>query len=108
MPEHRSSAAMVWPIAQMSSRSPSTVSSAVRRIAAGLTTCAAPGELAHRQIMLLEHPLHRLQIEFRRQVHHRAVFVVELPMRFGAAHHRRRPGRGTGQMRVDMPVEVHR
>ena len=54
-PVQRSCAASVWPIAQMSSRSPSTVSSAVRRIAAGSILPAAQRQLAERQRVLLEH-----------------------------------------------------
>ena len=75
---HRSCAAAVWPTAQMSSRSPSTVSSMVRRIAAGSTFCALYCSVAARQRVLLEHQPHRLEIEFRGQVEHGEILVVEI------------------------------
>ena len=58
--------------------------------------------------MLLENPLHGFEIEFRRQVEHREIFVVEI---LGLL---RLVGLAAGQvveqvdMRLHMAVEVHR
>ena len=43
----------------------------------GVHRPAAMHQLALRQQMLLEHVAHGLDVEFRRQVHHREIFVVE-------------------------------
>ena len=80
-PVQRSCAASVWPTAQMSSRSPSTVSSEVRLDRARIDAAAAPVQRAARQMMLLEHAADRLEVELRRQIDHREIFVVELPGR---------------------------
>ena len=72
-----------------------------------LDQAAAHPKPAERQVVALEHALDRLQIEIRRQVHHRAVFVVEGAGRRGTlavaagevAEHR--------PMRRDVAVEIH-
>ena len=99
-PRQRSCAASVWPIAQMSSRSPSTVSSAVRRIAAGSILRPRKRQLAERQRVLLEHQAHRLEVEVGRQVGDRACTprrsrVIASPRR----PRRRRGARSTCGMR---------
>ena len=64
----------------MSSFSPSTVISATRVIFAGLHEPAAMGHLALGQRMLDEHGFDRLQVILGRKVHHREIFVIELPV----------------------------
>src|SRR5258708_4762274 len=78
-PLHNSWAASAWPTAQMSSRSSSTVNSAVRLIAAGSTRRPRHSKLAKRQSMLLKHGAYRLKIEFSGQIHDGAIFIVEQP-----------------------------
>ena len=67
----------------MSSRSPSMVSSAVRRMAAGFDLAAAPGELALRQRVVLEHALDRFQIELGGKIGDCEIFLVEAAGRLG-------------------------
>ena len=62
----------------MSSRSPSTVSSAVRLIARGSTFSPCHSSVPLRQPVLLEHPLHGLQIELGAEIEHREILVVEI------------------------------
>lgn len=61
----------------MSSFSPSIVISATRLICAWIDLVAVQ-QLALGQRMPDEHGIDGLQIELRRQVHHREIFVVEL------------------------------
>ena len=61
----------------MSSRSPSTVSSIVRLIARGSTGSPCHSSCAERQCIFLKHQAHGLEVEFRRQVEHGEIFVVE-------------------------------
>ena len=102
-----SCAASVWPTAQMSSRSPSTVNSAVRRMARGSMRRPRHSSLPERQSVLLEYPLYGLQIEFGRQIDHREIFVIEF------ADRRRLFPFAIGDMaeqvhlRLDVPVKVH-
>src|SRR6185503_16175549 len=51
---------------------------------ARLDAAVARGEAVQRQRMVLEDALHRLEIEIRRQIHHRHVLVIEAPRRLGA------------------------
>ena len=62
----------------MSSRPPSTVSSAVLRIAPGIDPAAAIGEGAGGELGPLEDPVDRLEVEFLGQVEHREILVVEV------------------------------
>ena len=78
MPEHSAWAAMVWPIPQTSSFSPSTVSRAGAPDGAGLDRHAPPGQLALGQQLALEDPVDRLQVELGRHVEHGEVLVVEV------------------------------
>ena len=66
-----------------------------------------PGELPERQVVVLEHALHRLEIELRRQVHHRAVLVVKAPMRLGARLVAADQAAPLVEMRADVAVEIH-
>ena len=61
-PLHNSCAANVWPMPQISSRSPSTVRSAASDCAR-IDTSAAPFEFSERQRVLLKHGAHGLQVE---------------------------------------------
>jgi len=72
-----SCAARVWPIEQMSSRSPSTRHQPHAPYRGRIDRAAAKGQFALRQQMLLEHVADGLDVEFRRQVHHGEIFVVE-------------------------------
>ena len=91
----------------MSSRSPSTVSSAVRRIAAGSTCRPRNRELAARQRVLLEHHAHRLEIELGRQVGDREVFLVESARRLGLCHVAAHEVVEQRAERGDMALQVH-
>ena len=62
---------------------------------------AAPGELAPRQVVVHEDALQRLQVELRRDVHHRAVLVVEV------ADPRRRLLVPCGQCAAEVHVGCH-
>ena len=95
-------------MAQMSSRSPSTVSNAVRRIAAGETLLAFECELAQRQMIVLKNALHGFQKELRRQIHDGAVLLIEPPVRLGLVHIAAGQRAELRDMRVDMPFQVHR
>ena len=75
--EHSACAASVWPTPEMSSCSPSTVSSATRLICDGVDAAAAMGHLALRQRVADEHGIDGLQIELGGQIHDREIFVVE-------------------------------
>src|ERR1700710_3144646 len=83
MLEHRSCAAMVWPRPQISSRSPSTVSSEVLRMARRFTLRVRPGEVPPGRGGFLKHPLHCLQVEFRRQVGDGEILVIEFAVGVG-------------------------
>ena len=62
----------------MSSFSPSTVISATRVILRRIDRLAAMGHLALRQRVLDENRIDGLQVELRRQVHHRQILVIEV------------------------------
>ena len=79
-----SCAATVWPTAQISSRSPSTVISAVRSIAPGSTGSPRTRKRPCGRSWRWNTRSHRLQIEIGRQIHDRAVLVVEGAGRRGA------------------------
>ena len=66
-----------------------------------------PREAPERQIVILENALYGLQKKIRRQIHHRAVFLVEFPVRcrFGLIALRQRME--LCHVRVDMPIEIH-
>src|SRR6266481_349570 len=75
-PLHSSCAAMVWPTAQMSSRSPSTVSNMVRRMARGSTR--SPRHVSfERQRVFLKHQPDGFEIELRRKVQHGKILIVK-------------------------------
>jgi hypothetical protein len=84
MPVHRSCAALVWPAPEMSSSSPSMVSSAVVVMSCGRTgsPCTLPGAVDQREV--LEHGLDGVEVVLGRHVEHGVVLVVELAVRLGA------------------------
>src|SRR5262252_1695309 len=72
-----------------------------------INAASAMAHLAPRQSMAHEHRVHRLQIKFRGQIHHREVFVVEFLVLL------RRIAVATHQIekllleRLDVPLELH-
>jgi hypothetical protein len=91
----------------ISSRSPSIVSSAVLVIAAQHTLAPAARQQAARQQMVLEHGCNRLQVVIGGHVHHRLVFLVErlrAGQRFAIAFHQMLDH---PPMRLDMAIEIH-
>ena len=70
-------AASVWPTPEMSSFSPSMVSSATRRIAAGSTGLPRWVISPLRQRVADENGIDGLQIELGGEVHHGEILVVE-------------------------------
>ncbi len=101
-------AAFVWPTPEISSFSPSTVSSATLRMAAGSTRLAAMDQLALRQRVLDEDLIDGLQIELGGQVHDREIFVVEIAVllgRLAVVLHQMHEEFLVGD---HVPVEVHR
>ena len=73
----------------------------------GIDRFAAMAEGAARQIVIDEYLLHRLQIEFRRQVHHRHVFIVEFAVLLGGIAVTLDQMPEQFAVRVDMAVEIH-
>ena len=92
----------------MSSRSPSTVNSAVRRIALGLTRRPRQSSSPLARQMFLEHPLHGLEIELRRHVEHGEILVVEvLDGRWPARCSPLASRLVQIDLRLDVPLGVH-
>src|SRR6476659_3044926 len=68
---------------------------------------AAHSEAAIRQILTLEHPVDRLQIEIRGQLHYRSVFVVKGAGRGRALAIALDQMPEHSPMRLDMAIEIH-
>jgi hypothetical protein len=81
MPVHSLCAARVWPWPEMSSSSPSMVSSAQPRISDGFDAFAGHVPQAARQQVFLEHGADGVEVVLGRHVQHGVVFVVELAVR---------------------------
>ncbi len=92
----------------MSSSSPSTVSSAVRSIADGITVSPRTRMRPSGEIVLLEEGLDRLQVVARRHVHDGEVFVVEAAMRGGAVLVALDEVVEHAAVRLDVAIGVHR
>ena len=91
----------------MSSFSPSTVSSATRRIAAGSTRSPRWVISPLRQRVAHEHGVDGLQIELGGQVHHRQILVVELAVLLGGIAVALHQMIEQVAMRLDVALEVH-
>ncbi len=74
---------------------------------AGIDRHAMRHELAARQRLAMKDAIDGLQIEIRRKIHHRRVFVVEFPRRVGAFDIALDQMLEELDMRVDVPVEIH-
>src|SRR6185437_2900110 len=74
---------------------------------AGIDFHPARYERTARQRMAMEDAVDRLEIEIRREIHHRRVFVIEFPRRVGAFDIALDEMLEELDMRVHMPVEIH-
>ena len=84
MPVHRSCAARVWPAPEMSSSSPSMVSSAVVVMSCGRTSWPSTSQVPLTSAKSWNTRLDGVEVVLGRHVEHGVVLVVELAVRLGA------------------------
>ena len=96
-----------WPRPVMSSFSPSMVISATRVMAVGSTRRPRCNISPWASSVAHENLVDGLQVEFRRQIHHRQILVIEFAMLLGAVAVALHQMAEQILVRVHVPVEVH-